>query len=55
MLRHVVPLHDGNCRLTRDAVKGRAARDSLPNIFDISMFKSGKKNSTTIKHIYNET
>ena len=46
LLRHVVPLNDGN--------KGRCAREALPHAFDIGVFKCGKSNPTTIKHIYNE-
>ena len=36
-------------------VKGRCARDAPPETFDIGEFKSIKKNSTTITHIYNES
>ena len=35
LLRRMVPLNDGNCRL----VKGRCARDALPDAFDIGVFK----------------
>ena len=42
LLRHVVPLNDGNCHLTIPVVKGRCAREALPH-------------HTTIKHIYNES
>ena len=33
--------------------KGRCTCDTLPHIFDISVFKIVKKNSTTIKDINN--
>ena len=55
LLRHVVPLNDGNCRLTIPVVKGRCAREALPHAFNIGVFKYGKSNPTTIKHIYNES
>ena len=55
LLRHVVPLNDGNCRLTIPVVKGRCAREALPHAFSIGVFKYGKSNPTTIKHIYNES
>ena len=55
LLRHVVPLNDGNCRLTIPVVKGRCAREALPHAFNIGVFKYGKRNPTTIKHIYNES
>ena len=32
-------------------VKGRCARDALPHTFDIGVFKCGKIDFTTIKHI----
>ena len=51
LLRHVVPLDDGNCRLTIPVVKGRCAREALPHAFNIGVFKYGKRNPTTIKHI----
>ena len=35
--------------------KGRCARDTLPHTFDIGVFKTAKKNSTTIKHIHNKS
>ena len=38
LLRHVVHLNDGNCRLTMPADKGRYARDALPHTFDIGVF-----------------
>ena len=31
LLCHVVPLNDGNCRLTMPVGKGRCARDALPH------------------------
>ena len=55
LLRHVVPLNDGNCRLTIPVVKGRCAREALSHAFDIGMFKYGKSNPTPIKHMYNES
>ena len=55
LLRHVVPLNDGNCRLTIPVVKGCCAREALSHAFDIGVFKYGKSNPTTIKHIYNES
>ena len=54
LLRHVVPLSDGNCRLTIPVVKGRWYRDALPHAFNIGVFKYGKNNRTTIQHIYNK-
>ena len=36
-------------------VKGQCARDVLPHFFNISVFKSGEKISSTIRHIYNES
>ena len=55
LLRHVVPLNDGNCRLKIPVVKGRYAREVLPHAFNIGGLKYGKGNRTTIKHIYNES
>ena len=55
LLCHVVPLNNGNCRLTIPVVKGRCARDALPHAFDIGVFKYSKSDPTTIKHIYNES
>ena len=55
LLRQVVPLNDGYCRLTIPVVKGRCAREALPHVFNIGLFKYGKSNSTTIKHIHNES
>ena len=54
-LHHVVPLNDGNCRLTIPIVKGSCAHEALPHAFNIGVFKCGKSNPTTIKHIYNES
>ena len=51
LLRHVVPLNDGNCRLTIPVVKGRSAREALPHAFNFGVFKCAKSNPTTIKHI----
>ena len=50
LLRYVVPLNDGNCRLTMPAVKERCARDALIHPFNLCEFKSVENNSTTIKH-----
>ena len=55
LLRHMVPLNNGNCRLTIPIVKGRCARDALPQAFHIGMFKLIKTISTAIKHIYKES
>ena len=51
----MVPLNDGNCRLTMAVVKGCCACDMLLHTFDISVFEFGKNNSATIKRIYNES
>ena len=53
LLRHVVPLNDGNCRLTIPVVKGHCSRYALPHSFNIDVFETVKNNSTTIIHIYN--
>ena len=55
LLRHVVPLNDGICRLTIPVVKESCARDVLLHSFHIGVFKCVKKISTTIKHIYKES
>ena len=55
LLRHVVFLNDGKCCLTIPIVKGRCAREALPHAFNIGVFKYGKSNPSTIKHIYNES
>ena len=34
--------------------QGRCASEALPHAFDIGMFKYGKSNPTTIKHIYSK-
>ena len=39
LLRHVVPLNDGNCRLTIPVVKGCCTHDTLPHAFHISVFE----------------
>ena len=54
LLRHVVSLNDGNCRLTIPFIKGRCAHGALPHVFHNGMFKFVKTISTTIKHIYKE-
>ena len=43
------------CRLTMPIAKGCCARDSLPHIFGIGVFKCSKNNSIAIKHINNES
>ena len=55
LLRHVMPLNDGNFRLTIPVVKGRCARDALPHAVHIGMFEFVKTICTTIKHIYKES
>ena len=55
LLRHVVPLNDGNCRLTMPVGKGRCARDAQPHAFHIGVFKFVFTVSTAIKHIYKES
>ena len=55
LLRHVVPLNDGNCRLTMPVGKGRCARDALPHAFHIGVFKFVFTISTAIKHINKES
>ena len=55
LLCHMVPFNDGNCSLTIPVVKGRCAHEVLPYAFNIRVFKYGKNNSPTIKHIYNES
>ena len=40
---------------TVPVVYGRYACEALPHAFNICMFKYGKSNSTTIKHIYNQS
>ena len=55
LLSHVVPLNEGNCRLTKPVVKGRCARDALSQTFNIEVFKAITRNSTTIKHIHTKS
>ena len=55
LLRHVVPLNDGNCRLTIPVVKGRCAREALPHSFNIGVFKFVLTISPAIKHINKES
>ena len=55
LLRQVVPLYDGNCRLTIPVVKGRGARDTLPHAFHIGVLNSLKMISTAIYYIYKES
>ena len=52
-LRHVVPLNDGNRRLTMPVGKGRCAQDAPPHTFEIGGFKTIDQKSTTIEHIHN--
>ena len=42
LLHHVVPLNDGNCRLSIPDLKVRCARDALSQAFDIGVSKWGK-------------
>ena len=54
LLRHVVPLNDGNCHPTIPVVKGRCARDAIPQAFGISVMKCGKQfyhNKTYLQRI----
>ena len=51
----VVVVVVGGGGLTIPVVKGRCAREALPHAFNIGVFKYGKSNPTTIKHIYNES
>ena len=55
LFRHVVPLNDGDCRLTIPVVKRHCAREVLAQAFDIGVFRYGKSNPATIKHINNES
>ena len=55
LLRHVVPLKDGDCRLTMPVVRGRGKHDLPHEITQICVFKCGKSKSTTMKHDYNES
>ena len=50
-----MPLNDENYRLTIPVVKGRCARDVLSHTFNIGVYKTTKKNITTIQHISNES
>ena len=47
-------LNDGNCRLTIPVVKGRCARDALPQAFHIGVFQFVKTISTAIKEYLKE-
>ena len=55
LLRRVVSLNDGNCRLTIPVVKGRCARDPLHQAFHIGVFEFVETISTAIKHIYKKS
>ena len=55
LLRHVVPLNDGNCPLTIPVVKGRCPRGALPHAFHIGLLEVVKTISTTIHHIYKDS
>ena len=55
LLRPVVPLNDGNCRITMPVDKGPCARDALPHAYHIDVFKFIFTISTAIKHIYKES
>ena len=39
LLRHVVPINDGNYHLTIPIFKGRCAREALPHAFNIGMLR----------------
>ena len=53
LLRHVVPINGGNCRLIMLVDKGRYTPDAPPHTFDIGVFKTFKKDFTTIKRVHN--
>ena len=58
LLCHVVSINNENCHLTMPVVKGCFAHDMLLHTFYIDMFELNKfikNNSTTVKHIYNES
>ena len=55
LVRQVGPLCDRNFRPTIRVIEGCCAREGLPHAFNISVFQYSKSNSTTIKHIYNES
>ena len=42
-LCHVVPLNNGNYHLTMPVLKGRCARDALPDTFNIGVYKCCKQ------------
>ena len=54
LLRHVMHLNGGNCRLTIPVVKRRYARDALPHAFHIGVVKFVNTIFTAIKHVYKE-
>ena len=51
LLRHVAPLSDGKLLSDNAVVKGRCARDAIPWIFHIEVFKCSQDNSDTITRI----
>ena len=55
LLRHVILLHDGHCRLIMLVFKGRCAHDPLYYTFNIDVIKSGKTNTSRPKHFCNES
>ena len=55
LLRHIVPLNDGNCCLTLPIIRGPGACDALPHTFNNVVFKSINKNFAKIEHTYNES
>ena len=55
LLRHAVPINNGNCHLTIPIVMGRCDGGALPHAFHIGVFKFVKTIFTKIKHIYKES
>ena len=54
MWRHTVPLNHGNCGFTVPVRQGSCVRDPLLFTFNTGVFESGKNNTITIRHIYDE-
>ena len=54
LLRHVVPINDGNCRLT-PVVKRRCVRDELPQAIDIGVLNATKQFFHNMIYIYSES
>ena len=48
-------INEGNSRLTMPVLKGRGERAPLPEITMIFVFRCGKRNSTIMKHVNNES